>query len=238
MNVKSIAHVLVAIVNKSIKIFTYPKGISTHLHWTFPLLCWFFYSETGIVGMISVVVSIFLHEIGHAVIMQKYGGKKISISMNGIGGITRAFIPQYLSNKKEIYISLAGVAMNAALVIVSGLLWLVLPVFQYEILLFMCINAILLLSNILPIYPLDGGDALEGILTSKIGRQRAEDISVIVGVATSAAIILASIKYKIWLLTAIFVILMLVNISQFFVVNEYLIKVFRKNKTITNYLMR
>ncbi|MCI9063844.1 MAG: hypothetical protein HFJ17_04510 [Clostridia bacterium] len=71
--------------------------------------------------------------------------------------------------KAKILIAVAGPITNLIFILILGVLNI--PYVSNDILVY--INLIILGFNLLPIYPLDGGRALEGILESKLGIRRA-----------------------------------------------------------------
>ena len=119
-------------------------------------------------------VSILIHELGHAFSMRKHGGRNIHIQLNGFGGL--AFYNPDPANPitrwKIVSISAAGPIYQIVAGIAAYVCWsyydryggnsqyvgqLLIPF--YSISLFWG-----LLNLLIPIFPLDGGQILNGIL--------------------------------------------------------------------------
>lgn len=174
-------------------------GIPVRVHWTFGLLLlWVVYISisggldlrytllsVGIVGVVFLCVV--LHEYGHALTARRFGVNTRDIILSPIGGIARL---EYIPEKpmQEIIIAIAGPAVN--LVIATVLLiiaWFVIPeqvnLFsrsfwgwsdpQSVIILIAKINLILLLFNLTPAFPMDGGRVLRAALAIPFDRLRA-----------------------------------------------------------------
>ncbi len=132
----------------------------------------------------AVFVAILVHELGHALVMRAYGLRP-AITLHGLGGVTSdrgsgQFVPR-LYAFEQILISLAGPAAGFLLAaVVCGILAAVgrpaipefgppygirlfSPTFEQSPLLGEFVDALLFISvtwglvNLLPIYPLDGG---------------------------------------------------------------------------------
>ena len=125
--------------------------------------------------MAAGVVSIIIHELGHALTMRVFGGRHISIILHGMGGHAISQGAPF-SRGQHILISLAGPLLQAAcglLVLIavitsadtsSGSTGLeVSPVYQ---LLddFILVSLFWAILNLIPVYPMDGGQILHGIL--------------------------------------------------------------------------
>ena len=108
-----------------------------------------------------------LHEIGHllAGIILKLKPKKIEINPLGLS-ITFEGMGEKFKNKieqKKILIALAGPFVNLLIILFSAFA----PLGEEKILIIYA-NLILLLVNLLPIYPLDGGRVLKSLLHLKL----------------------------------------------------------------------
>lgn len=162
--------------------------------------------------MAAGVVSIIIHELGHALMMRLFGGRHISIVLHGMGGHAISQGAPF-SRGQHILISLAGPLLQAAcglLVLIavitsadtsSGSTGLeVSPVYQ---LLddFILVSLFWAILNLIPVYPMDGGQILHGIL----GPRRVQltfQISIIVAIVVGG---LGFFVLKTWLLPIIMV---------------------------------
>ena len=125
--------------------------------------------------MAAGVVSILIHELGHALTMRVFGGRHISIVLHGWGGYAISQGAPF-SRGQHILISLAGPLLQVA----CGLLVLIAlimsaatssgstgleagPVYQllYS---FIDVSLFWAVLNLIPVYPMDGGQILRGIL--------------------------------------------------------------------------
>ena len=106
-----------------------------------------------------------IHEMGHALVGIILGYKLDKITFYPYGGITTFNLPLNIPLKEELMILLAGPIMQ-----IIG--YFILNPF-YDIKLY---HYTLLIFNLLPIYPLDGGRILKSILCLIKGRKRAESL--------------------------------------------------------------
>lgn len=115
--------------------------------------------------------SILLHELGHAAATKKLGFGTSKIILHGFGGVAmnrRGHTPP----KKGMYISLAGPAVTLVLAVIFGGLWFgyralvgvevatALDAVGYFLGLMAAANVVWFILNMLPIYPLDGGQTM------------------------------------------------------------------------------
>ncbi|MEM1099690.1 MAG: site-2 protease family protein [Planctomycetota bacterium] len=119
------------------------------------------------VWVVAVLVSIVVHELGHALLQRFWGGRP-SIVLYGFGGLAMAPGVR-LTPWRQIAISLAGPAAGFLL---AGVTWLVDPLVGADpraVFLFvrflLVINIFWGVFNLLPIYPLDGGQVSRELFT-------------------------------------------------------------------------
>lgn len=141
-----------------------------------------YFALTGkVFSFLVFTLSAVIHEIGHYIQSEKlgYGLKKIVLMPYG------AIIKGEVSNLKyidEIKISLAGPFINLIILILVVALWWVVPDTYPYTELIVTANLSLLLVNLLPCYPLDGGRALLATLSLFLSRKTAKKIVVILGI--------------------------------------------------------
>ena len=161
-------------------------GIDLFLHPTFLLVPLYILTRGGgLFGLAFAALlfgSVVLHELGHALMARRYGIPTADITLYPIGGVARLErMPR--SAGPELLIALAGPAVNLAIAAVAwpllALCGVVLPwVEMLEILSAMVwINIGLLLFNMLPVFPMDGGRVLRALLSGWVGRLRATEIA-------------------------------------------------------------
>ncbi|WP_430673510.1 site-2 protease family protein [Lujinxingia litoralis] len=124
---------------------------------------------------------ILLHELGHAAAFKKSGFGTSTIVLQGMGGV--AINHRANPNPNQgIFIALAGPAVTLALALLSfgGLLALnalapanAWPLLRHLLQLSAMVNAFWLLFNLLPIFPMDGGQALFHVLRKRNPQRQA-----------------------------------------------------------------
>ncbi|WP_339724550.1 site-2 protease family protein [Maribacter stanieri] len=184
------------------------SGIKIEVHWTFTLLLiWVAFLEiqkgSGLNRILlneALILVLFfcvvLHELGHALTAKKFGVNTKNILLLPIGGVaTLEKMPE--KPAQELLIALAGPAVN---VVIALLLFLVVPVRSYfnfdsivlEEMLFeatfqnflfylFVANVMLVVFNLIPAFPMDGGRILRALLSFKLGRVSATDIAASIG---------------------------------------------------------
>lgn len=101
---------------------------------------------------IYLMIILFVHELGHILVITSCHYKINKITLYPFGGITEIHKPINSSIPKNILIALGGVGMQLLLY----LLPIHNPYFTYY-------NTVLILFNLLPIIPLDGSKVMESI---------------------------------------------------------------------------
>lgn len=144
--------------------------------------------QAFVLAMFGMVV---LHELGHAVVAKRFGVRTRDITLLPIGGVARLDrIPHRPMH--ELWISLAGPAVNAAIAIVlfCGLALKRVPAEEEIRMLEQGFltrlawgNVALAVFNLLPAFPMDGGRVLRAILALQIEPVRATNIAVLIGKA-------------------------------------------------------
>ncbi|MES2571945.1 MAG: site-2 protease family protein [Verrucomicrobiota bacterium] len=175
-------------------------GIEVRIHLTFLLfLAWiaFMYGRAGglmaaLEGVLFVSLIFFcvlLHEFGHAVAARRYGIRTPEITLLPIGGVARL---ERMPDKplEEIVVALAGPAVNVA---IAGLLWgFVLLSGGFAEARFaqtgldmptklLAINLWLVLFNMIPAFPMDGGRVLRALLALRLDYTRATSVAAGIG---------------------------------------------------------
>jgi Zn-dependent protease len=180
------------------------------LHPTFFLLPAWLLLTNGDAGMVfslflllclaGVFACVVLHELGHALMARWFGIGTESITLYPIGGVARL---RRMSDKpfEEICIALAGPAVNLVLALL--LTPLVIATFgpatiqevgvSRFVLELLRANVALLLFNLLPCFPMDGGRVLRAFLAWWKGQLRATEIAVRVGLVTAILIAFSSV---------------------------------------------
>ena len=161
--------------------------------------------SAGIVIVIGLLASILLHELGHALAGRLLKTPVAFIELTGLGGIAHFERSLPTSALKRSVIYLAGPAANlvlwyafdwmASAAIESGKTMLALPLATLG-----SANLFLLVFNLLPAFPLDGGHTLDAWLGAVIGSQRARQVVGVLGIVVAAGIAYLAIPRDFWMM--------------------------------------
>ena len=187
-------------------------GISISFHWTFLLLIFWIALIDFMAGiypaeivwtfilLIFILLSIFAHEAGHALMAYYFGIRATGVILLPVGGV--ASIPSLPKKPvQEILITLAGPAVN--LLIGALLLLFIRPFNAYWIdsenigvvnagnfiFQLLIINLSLGLFNLVPAFPLDGGRILRIILAFNMNIVKATRVASIISLIIGALLI-------------------------------------------------
>lgn len=198
-------------------------GIKVKIHWTFFfLIAWIVFDELNRGGtlesvafnvtfILAVFLCVVLHEFGHALTAKRFGITTKKITLLPIGGMASFDkIPE--SPKEELLIVVAGPLVNVAIAI---LLFFSVPVrelfeisfadaysiftsFTLQNFLFylFIVNVALVLFNLIPAFPMDGGRILRALLALKINRVKATQIAAGIGQFIAAIFLLVGLLYN------------------------------------------
>ena len=207
-------------------------GIRVRVHFTFILLLvWMAVlapnlSSNGVLlGLVvlGLLVSVIIHELGHALTARRYGIETREIVLTPVGGVAR--LDGYPQGTAELAIAIAGPLVNLilAIVVFLGLLAAGLPpwgagavVDLPSALQWLLVgNLGLFALNLLPAFPLDGGRILRSALSFLMGQERATKIATRLGMVLAGFMGLAAlipwqlgVPFNVLLfLTALFVLL-------------------------------
>lgn len=179
-------------------------GIGIFIHWTFSLLiAYIIFSNYraghnagqivwSVIFILSIFITVFLHELGHALAAKRYNVKTKDITILPIGGLARLeSIPE--KPKEELIVAIAGPAVNIALALITGLFITIPGVKDLTIQLtggvnqsnfflnFFIVNIWLAVFNLIPAFPMDGGRVLRALLAMKFQRHIATNIAARIG---------------------------------------------------------
>jgi Zn-dependent protease len=162
-------------------------GIDLRVHATFLLLpAWVGlrqilagHGSDGVVTEVGFVLALFvcvvLHELGHALAARRHGIGTRDITLLPIGGVARLeSIPTRPS--QEIVVALAGPAVNVVLA-AAGFVMLSLAGPEAWLQRLVIANISLVLFNLIPAFPMDGGRVLRALLAMRMDRVRATGIA-------------------------------------------------------------
>ncbi len=203
-------------------------GIDVSIHWSFGLLLAFILVSGLFAGGVVTALSelafisllfgcVVLHELGHALAARAFGIPTHGITLLPIGGVAQLDrIPR--NPWQEFVIAIAGPAVNVVLAV--GL-FLFLPI-SYGLgeiasvgwlagglaTRLLIVNIALVIFNMLPAFPMDGGRVLRAVLATFTDYCDATRIAVRVGQAVAVLFVIAGLFYNPFLLLiAAFVVL-------------------------------
>lgn len=148
----------------------------------------------GVLFVIAVFACVVLHELGHAVAARRYGIRTPKITLLPIGGVAELErMPEKPS--EEIVVAVAGplvnVAIAAVLVLILGAHLNLASISQIEnpsygfLGRLAVVNVVLVLFNLIPAFPMDGGRVLRALLATRFPRVRATEYAARVGQVTA-----------------------------------------------------
>jgi Zn-dependent protease len=190
-------------------------GINVYIHWAWFLAFAYLtsrpreYSSYGwnALEVLSLFLIVLTHEFGHQLACRQVGGKTNDIVLWPLGGVAYVSPPQRPG--AQLWSIAAGPLVNvilipvtAALVSISSHLgWYDTYPDAYQLIHnIWVINLVLLVFNLLPVYPLDGGQILRSLLWFPFGRANSLMIASIIGFIGVAGLIgLAIWEQSIWL---------------------------------------
>jgi len=180
------------------------------LHWSWFLIALFeIKSRAGsytsiswnILEYVALFAIVLVHEFGHALACRQVGGVADHIVLWPLGGV--AFVNPPARPGATLWSIAAGPLVNVALlpvfwgllVMARGLGWAdTMPDVMRWLVAVAWINGGLLIFNILPIYPLDGGQILRSLLWFPLGRARSLLIATLLGFVGVAAFLLLAFR--------------------------------------------
>jgi Zn-dependent protease len=176
-------------------------GIEVRIHLTFLIFLvwiWFSYYQIagfagavqGVLFILALFACVLLHEFGHAFAARGFGIETPDITLLPIGGVARlSRIPE--KPWQELVVAIAGPLVNV--VIAAALIFVIhgsasLEQLEYlesprtELLAKLAsVNVMLILFNLIPAFPMDGGRVLRALLAMAMPYARATQIAAWIG---------------------------------------------------------
>ena len=206
-------------------------GIDLYVHITFfMLLAWILFSDLTSRGNMTVALIhlalllitfaiVIMHELGHSMAARKLGIPTRDINLLPIGGMARLErMPEKPS--QELFVALSGPAVNLALIVIFGAIRYLYSgqiftldwgnhqagLVDFFLHWLIGINGGLLLFNLVPAFPMDGGRVLRALLGFKFDYLKATEIAYNVARVIAVLFFIAGFKYGLMLtLIAVFV---------------------------------
>ena len=199
----------------AIRLFRF-SGIDVFLHWSWFLVAAYeIQARSGryssitwnVLEYLALFLIVMIHEFGHALACRQVGGRADQIVLWPLGGV--AYVDPPPRPGATLWSIAAGPLVNVVLVPILLVAVIVgrssgwpqtMPDFYRLVRAISFINLGLLVFNILPIYPLDGGQILRSLLWFVLGRARSLMVAAIIGLIGVAAFIgLALWRQDVWL---------------------------------------
>lgn len=214
------------------------RGVDVRLHFStlFSLpFGWFLFKPVDLRDFVEAAmwvagVSLFilLHELGHAFAARAVGVPVRSVVLWLLGGLTNmAYKPEKPAHRFFIYS--AGPLMNMLLAFLCVAAYVVVlmffPIASQDITAFLwlqtlstlffslaIVNLVLIVFNLLPVYPLDGGNILHAAMEWMFGKTNADRITLFLGIPVLALLIVFAVFARDYILLA-FCTLIAISIS-------------------------
>lgn len=192
----------------SLRLFRF-AGIEVFLHWSWFLVALYEISDRAksysspvwsVLEYLALFLIVTVHEFGHALACRQVGGRANRIVLWPLGGV--AYVQPPPRPGATLWSIAAGPLVNVALL---PILWLLesashslgwaaaLPDYHVFLQAVWFINLALLIFNLLPIYPLDGGQILRALLWFGLGRARSLMVATLIGFVGVAGLILGAL---------------------------------------------
>jgi Zn-dependent protease len=199
---------MTSIRNGSIHLFRF-SGIDVFLHWSWFVVAMFeingrakSYSSItwNVLEYLALFLIVMLHEFGHALACRQVGGTANQIVLWPLGGVAYVNPPQRPG--ATLWSIAAGPLVNVAFLVILAMLgalnrttgWAdAIPNAHPFIRTLAIMNLGLLIFNLLPIYPLDGGQILRSLLWYVVGRARSLMVATVIGFAGVAGLIILAV---------------------------------------------
>ena len=188
----------------SFRLFRF-KGIDVHVHWSWFIVAVYSISQR-VPGYVSPVWALFeylvlfltvtLHEFGHALACRQVGGEADQIVLWPLGGV--AYVNPPPRAGATLWSIAAGPLVNVVLLpVFFGLFFACRaaglladnPDLVHFLRALIAMDVGLIVFNLLPVYPLDGGQILRSLLWYPLGRARSLLTATIIGVAGGVGLV-------------------------------------------------
>ena len=185
-------------------------GITVYLHWAWFLVVIYFvqmsrgiYSSSlwSVLECLSLFAIVLIHEFGHQLACRSVGGQTHDIVLWPLGGVAYVTPPQRPG--AQLWSIAAGPLVNVILFPLFFVLWVFagsagwqgsMPDLYNFVTMLFWINTTLLVFNMLPIFPLDGGQILRSLLWFVFGRVNSLLIATVIGLIG----VMGLIAFAIW----------------------------------------
>ena len=190
-------------------------GIDVYVHYFWFLAVAYFVSQIkgyssliwSVLECLSMFLIVLIHEFGHAFACRSVGGQANQIILWLFGGV--AYVSPPPRPGAQLWSIAAGPLVNVILLPILTGLWLIAGQIGWDetapdafrfLFHVQFINILLLVFNLMPIYPLDGGQILRSLLWFIFGRANSLIVATTIGFIGVALLILLAIALRsVWL---------------------------------------
>lgn len=165
--------------------------LTIKFHWSFWILAFLLIYFKEYCLLLSMVISVTIHELGHYFVAEKLGYRLNVITLMPYGA-SLSGEELFIENKHEFLIAIFGPITSFLIAIVLIAFWWIMPVTYNYTSTFVYANLSIFLVNLLPCFPLDGARALNSILKRKFPTNTACKI---IKIISSIVIALLTILY-------------------------------------------
>jgi Zn-dependent protease len=215
--------------NGSIRLFRI-AGIDVLVHWSWAIAAIYFLKTRAdgytmplwnVAEYLSLFGIVLLHEFGHALACRQVGGKADRIVLWPLGGI--AYVKPPPRPGAVLWSIAAGPLVNVLLVPATLILhaitvlagWADSPDVSRFVDQLFWINLVLLIFNLIPVYPLDGGQIVQALLWFIIGRVYSLMTVSIIGLVVGGALIVVTLAQQNWWFAIIAVFVAMQSLNGF-----------------------
>jgi Zn-dependent protease len=191
-------------------------GIDVFVHWSWLVVAVLQYEYHAnrkdmrspvwfVVEYLTVFGIVLLHEFGHALACRSVGGKADRIYLWPLGGV--AFVQPPPRPGPYLWSLAAGPLVNLVLVPITLLAVVMASVAHWQatapdlnhyLVMVFAINLFLFLFNMLPIFPLDGGQIVHALLWMVIGRARSLMVVTTLSLVLAAGALVVCVATGLW----------------------------------------
>lgn len=155
--------------------------------------------SAGLLIIAGMLASVLLHELGHALAAWLFKTGVSEIELTGLGGVARfdRSLPRAVLPRVIIYLAgpLANLALFYGCAYLAGLAAMNgYPIVGYVLIQLATINSYFFLFNMLPAYPLDGGQALDAVLVKAFGARWGTRIVGALGCVVAAYLVFMAVQ--------------------------------------------
>ena len=189
-------------------------GIQVHLHWSWFVVAIYSISNRvpnytapvwGVLEYLTLFVIVLMHEFGHSLACRQVGGKSDQIVLWPLGGV--AYVEPPSRPGATLWSIAAGPLVNVVLLpVILGIFYFarVTGALAHNADLYaflrtlVYLDVVLLVFNLLPIYPLDGGQILRALLWYPMGKARSLLAATVIGFFGGLALVGLAIWWLSW----------------------------------------